>query len=260
LNGGDVGVAGIPQGHGYAYFNVGATGAATGVIRLGDGTQIPMSATLRSNGGLVLFTPLYSGTGSILGTLNLAMGSPVLVQTAGLDWVKLSQSVFTRSYREGFGPLPLKAAGARYTAPTGSTILMNLVPSADNVANAALEFAHGGAPDPASRLNVQVRYSAPALLDPQTPLSNPGKVTLAVNPTTGLITGGFVLSDHDVTTGKALERKPLFYGLIAMDLDGLLYGFGHFQLARMPDNYVTPPTTATTSALLSGSLLLRPLP
>ena len=143
LNAGDVGVAGIPQGHGYAYFNVGATGAATGVIRMGDGSQVPLSATLRSNGGLVLFTPLYGGTGSILGTLNLAPGSPVLVQTAGLNWVKLSQSVFTRSYPAGFGPLPLQAAGARYTVPTGSMIIMNLVSSADDVANAALEFAQG---------------------------------------------------------------------------------------------------------------------
>lgn len=260
LNAGDVGVAGIPQGHGYAYFNVGATGAATGVIRMGDGSQVPLSATLRSNGGLVLFTPLYGGTGSILGTLNLAPGSPVLVQTAGLNWVKLSQSVFTRSYPAGFGPLPLQAAGARYTVPTGSMIIMNLVSSADDVANAALEFAQGGAPDPASRLNVQIRYSAPAVLDPQTLLNNPGKVSLAINPATGLITGGFVLSDHDVTTGKALERKPLFYGLIARDLNGLLFGFGHFQLARMPDNYVVPPTSSTTSALLSGSLLLRPVP
>lgn len=259
-NAGDAGVQSIPQGSGYAFFTVNASGTASGTIRLSDGTQIPVSAALRNNGGLVLFSPLYGTTGSLLGTLNLAAGAPVLVQTSGLNWMKQPQSVATRSYKAGFGPVSLAVSGARYTAPPSGGIVMQLSSTADNVPNAALEFAEGGVPDPAARLNVQLRYTAPAVRDPQTPAVNPGKVSVILNASTGVITGSFVLVDNDPTTGRPLERKPLLYGLVARDMDGVLRGFGHFQLPRLPDNYVVPPTTSTTSPALSGRLLLRPLP
>jgi hypothetical protein len=46
----------------------------------------------------------------------------------------------------------------------------------------------------------------------------------------------------------------------ARDTDGVLRGFGHFQLAKMPDSNIVPATTKDTSPKLSGKVSLRPLP
>jgi len=193
---GDVGDVAVPQGYGFATFTVSSTGTATGTLRLADGVSVPLSTPLRNNGALVIYAPLYTNTGSLLGTLDLAGG---LVSTAGLDWYKSQQPVTstTRSYKDGFGPVVLLAAGALYTTPVSPGILMNLIATADDVPNAGLAFAEGGAPDPANRLDVELRYSSLASRDPQTPLSNPGLVTITAAASTGLFNGSFTLSDLD---------------------------------------------------------------
>jgi hypothetical protein len=259
-NNGDVGQEAIPQGAGYAFFTIGSTGTASGTVRLADGTQFALSTPLRSNGALVIYAPLYGTRGSLLGTLTVTPGAPALVSTGGLDWFKQPITPKTRSYDAGFAATPLSATGARYTAPSGTGIAMGLTPSADNVPNAALEFSQGGAPSPATRLDVQLRYSAIAMRDPQTPASNPGKVTITVTPSSGLLSGSFSLTDTDMTTSNPLIRTTSWNGLIARDIDGVLRGFGHFQLAKTPDNSMMPFTTRDTSPKLSGKVSLRPLP
>jgi len=254
----EVGIESIPQGCGYTFFTISNTGTATGTVRLADGTQFALSASLRSNGSLVLYTPLYRNTGSLLGTLAITPGSPALVSTSGLDWFKDTQVTFTRSYADTFGPVALSATGARYTSP--ADIVMNLATTADDVPNSSLEFSEGGAPSPATRLNVKLRYSKTAIRDLQTPSSNPGNVRISITPSTGLLSGAFSLTDTDTTTGQPLDREPKWYGIIARDLDGVLRGFGHFQLAKMPSNAVFPPTTEDTSPLLSGKVSLLPFP
>jgi hypothetical protein len=42
--------------------------------------------------------------------------------------------------------------------------------------------------------------------------------------------------------------------------DGLLRGFGQFQLPMMPQNAVLPATTPATSPILSGKFILDHLP
>ena len=258
---GDVGDVAVPQGYGFATFTVSSTGTATGTLRLADGVNVPLSTPLRNNGALVIYAPLYTNTGSLLGTLDLAGG---LVSTAGLDWFKSQQPVTstTRSYKDGFGPLALQATGALYTTPVSPGILMNLVATSDDVPNVELTFAEGGTPDPMNRLDVELRYSTPSLRDPQTPLSNPGLVTIATTASTGLFSGNFTLNDPDTTVVPNVLRKRVtaFDGVIARDVDAVLRGFGRFQLAKMPDNLVSPATTLNTSPKLSGRVQLAPLP
>ena len=254
----DVGQEHIPQGAGYTYFTIGSTGIATGIVRLADGTQFILSASLRSNGDLVAYTPLYSSTGSILGSINVAPGSPALVSTTGLTWFKNSQASTVRAYRNTFGPVSLAVAGARYTAP--GMIVMNLPPSADDVPNASLTFADGGAPSPSTRLNILLRYSATAVRDLQTPTSNPGNVTISIPPSNGLLSGRFKLTDTDPTTGLALTRDIPWYGIIARDTDGILRGYGHFQLPKLPSLSDSPPTTQNSTSILSGKVSLLPFP
>lgn len=257
----DIGDVTVPQGHGFATFTVGSTGTATGTLRLADGVNVTLSTPLRYNGALVIYAPLYSNTGSLLGTLDLAGG---LVGTAGLDWFKSQQPATstTRSYKDGFGPVDLLVTGALYSTPLSPDIIMSLTATADDVPNVALTFAEGGAPDPANRLDVDLRYSAPALRDPQTPSPNPGLVTITTTASTGLFSGSFTLSDLDTTvTPHVLRNRVTAYdGVIARDVDAVLRGFGRFQLAKMPDNLVSPATTLSTSPMLSGRVLLAPLP
>lgn len=258
-NAGDVGQEAIPQGAGYTTFTIGSTGTATGSLRLADGTAVTLSTPLRSNGDIVVFAPLYATKGSVLGTINVTTGSPALV-SGTLEWFKQTLTTKTRSYDAGFPAIALNVTGARYTAPLSPQIVMGLTPTADDVPNAALEFSQGAAPDPATRLNVQLRYSAVATRDPQTPASNPGKVTIVVTPSTGLLSGTFSLTDLDTTTSQMLTRPAAWNGVIARDIDGVLRGFGHFQLAKMPDSNIVPATTKDTSPKLSGKVSLRPLP
>jgi len=256
---GDVGDTSVPQAYGYATFTVGATGTASGTIRLADGVNATLSTPLRYDGGLVVFAPLYGNTGSLLGTLNLVGG---LVSTAGLDWSKAQQplSSTTRSYKDGFGPVSLLVTGALYTTPPA--ILMGLSATADDVPNAALTFTEGGAPDPANRLNVELRYSAPNVRDPQTPTPNPGRVSITTATGNGLFSGSFTLSDMDTSVLPNVQRTRVtaYDGVIARDVDAVLRGFGRFQLSKMPDNLLFPVTTLKTSPMLSGRVLLAPLP
>lgn len=255
----DAGQEHIPQGAGYTYFTIGSTGVASGLVRLADGTQFLLSSPLRTNGDLVVYAPLYGNTGSLLGSLKVTPGSPALVGSSGLSWFKDNQpSTMLRTYRSTFGPLSLSVTGARYTSP--SAIVMGLSPSADDVPNASLVFSEGGVPDPSTRLNVLLRYSATAVRDPQTPSSNPGFVTINVTPSNGLLSGSFKLTDTDPTTSLPLPRDVLWYGIVARDTSGVLRGYGHFQLPKLPSLSDSPPTTKNTTSILSGKVSLLPFP
>lgn len=258
----DEGVEAIPQGYGYTIFTLATNGVASGAVRVADGTQFSFSTSLRNIGELALYTPLYLAPGSFHGRFVLTPGSPALLTTTGLTWYKPAQTS-GRSYRAGFGPLSLTGFGAVYTPPPVGTILAGLPASADNVPNAALTFAEGGAPDPATRLNIQFRLTAPGVRDPQTPASNPGKVTMTINPLLGYFTGGFSLTDlaTGATPNVTVTRSVPYYSIIVRDpTDGLLRSFGHFQLPKLPDSNAVPPTTPTTSPLLSGKVMLDRVP
>ena len=253
----------IPQGYGYGYFTIASNGSASGAIRLADGTTATLATSLRLNGDLVIYSVLYSGTGSLLGTVKVTPGSPNLVSSDGLNWYKAPQAATTvRTYRAGFGPLALTVTGGKYTAPTSGHIVMDLNPTADNVSNAQLEFSQGDAPDPATRLNVNFRLTPPAVRDPQTPLSNPGLVTVGITYTNGAFSGSFTLKDTDttVTPNKIITRTVAYYGMITLDSGGAKHGYGAFQLPKMPDNTVSPATTISTSPILSGAVDLAPYP
>ncbi len=255
---GDVGQAHIPQGAGYMYFTIGSTGIASGLVRLADGNQFILSSPLRSNGDLVLYAPLYSNTGSALGSIKVTPGSPAIVSTGNLSWFKDQQPFSVRSYQSTFGPVGLSVTGARYTSP--SAIVMDLTPTADDQPNASLVFSEGEAPSPSSRLNVLLRYSATAVRDPQTPASNPGFVAINITPSTGLMSGSFKLTDTDPTTNLSLTRTVLWNGIISRDTDNVLRGYGHFQLPKLPSLSDSPATTLNTTQILSGKVSLLPFP
>ncbi len=254
----DLHVESIPQGYGYSNFAVSSTGNASGAMRLADGTQFTFSAPLRNINTVVLYATFYGLPGSLMGSLNITPGSPAVVSSIGLYWRKPKQTS-GRSYIDGFDPLPLTAFGAAYSPPPTKTALaLGLSNTLDDVPNASLVFEDGGAPDPGNRLNAKFRFTAPNIRDPQTPAVNNGKVTISINHLTGVITGGFSLMDTDTTVNKPLVRNGLYYGLIVRHpADGVLRGYGNFQLPMMPQNAVHPVTTSSTSPILSGKVTLN---
>jgi len=250
-----------PKGHSVGAFKVSTKGAVSGVIKLADASAaVTLSGIVDESGGVPVFTLLYARTGSLLGTLNI--GASAVLNASSLSWFKHTQTVTTRSYKSGFGPLALETIGRPYVIPPVNGIAMGITGGAGN---AQLLFRDGGAPDPAARLDwteFEIQKGSPAKILP--PASNPGVVKLTVTPgsgttftagTTGSFTGSFKLTDSDtsITPNKPLSRTATFTGMIVDDGTGQK-GYGFFNLAEMPT--ASPKTTATTTKLLSGSVEL----
>lgn len=250
-----------PKGHSIGAFKVSTKGAVSGVIKLADASAaITLSGIVDEGGNLPVFTLLYARTGSLLGKLNI--GASGVLNASSLSWFKHTQTVTTRSYKSGFGPLALEIIGRPYVIPPLNGIAMGLTAGAGN---ARLLFSDGGAPNPASRLDwtvFEIQKGSPAKILP--PASNPGLVKLTVMPgsgttftagTTGGFKGRFMLKDTDasVTPNKPLSRAATFTGMIVDDGTGQK-GYGFFNLAETPT--ASPKTTATTTKLLSGSVEL----
>ena len=260
----DQGQAHIPQGHSHGTFKVSTKGAASGVISLADGTKMTFAAPIAEGGHLPFHSLLYAKTGSAQGLLKLSADAMHrLAVGSEVSWFKQTQARFSRLYPQTFGPLNLGVIGGIYTLPSSTQIAMNLVAGAGN---ARLVFARGGAPDPATRLNMEaleIQPGSPAKM--VFPVSNPGLVKLTVAPGkgtaftaggTGVFKGSFSLSDADtsLTSNKLLKRAATFSGALVDDGTSVK-GYGFFILAQMPT--AEPKTMASTSPQLSGSVLLE---
>ncbi len=254
----EAGMEGIPQGHGFGAFKVAANGATTGVLVLADNTRTTFSGALEQGGSLTLFSPLYKGAGSVLGLLSLDATTGDL-SASEVSWFK---GAVARDlvYGAGFGPLNLDVIGRKYVTPAAAERPMGL---AAGPGNASIQFAQGGAPDPATRLNTDQLDVQAAKVVVGTP--NPGKVKLSIDKgrpgaftpgTSGSFKGSFELTDTDtsVTPNRNLVRKADFQGMIVDD-GTAVKGYGFFLLPKMPT--ASPKTTLATSPRLSGSVELQ---
>ena len=250
----------VPQGHSIGGFKVTSRGVA-GVLKLADNTTVPFSGPLEKNGCLTLYRTLYKNTGSVVGVLNINAGAGSTLSASEVTWLKKRQPEKSRdrNYKAGFGPLDLSVIGGPYTIPAAGSLAMGL--TANAAGNAMLTFAEGGAPNPATNLDVaalEVKEGSPKAVGIVS--ANPGSVTLTVTPgkgtafapgTTGSFKGGFKLSD------PAGNRTASFCGMIVDDGSGP-QGYGFFQLMKLPEAG-PPATTLRTSPILSGNLLLQTL-
>lgn len=254
----------IPQGYGHGGFKVSTKGVASGVIFLADGSKMTFSAPVSEGGYLPFHGLLYSKTGSAQGLLKMDAGvTHRLADTSEVSWFKMTQTRFTRLYSQTFGPLALNVIGGTYSNPSSTQLAMNL---AEGEGNARLVFSQGGAPDPATRLNLsafEIKAGSPAKL--VLPETNPGLVKLSVIPgkgtsfasgKTGVFKGRFTLSDEDtsITPNKLLKRNATFSGTLVDD-GVTVKGYGFFILAQMPT--AEPKTTISKSPQLSGSVLIE---
>lgn len=266
----DVGDQSKPQGTSYASVVVNAlTGSAVVTGKAADGSALTTTAPLSPSGQAIVYTALYTNTGSVHGLVTLAADAG---HTAGgtLTWSKNAQSGTTRSYRAGW-PLPINLAvsGGLYAAPLSPQIVLNLTDGGTGTINALLALSEGGVQLSSTNPNVSLRVkslSTTVMPVNNTSLGNanpnPAGTTLKITASTGAFSGTCTLKD---TAGK---RTVKFFGLIIPDastnadafekLDGI--GAGYFTLNQLPDSNVLPPTTLSNSPILSGQVIVDKLP
>ena len=251
-----VGQVGMPQGSGFVVIVVGKSGSLTVSGRLADGTLLLGGAPLGPLGEVRIFSPLYSTTGSVLWSLQIAddAGHSCL---GSLDWMKgPSSTTTTRLYKAGFGPISLVAVGSLYEPPVVGQIVLGMPPGPEN---ASLLFAEGGIADSSINPNILMEISDrnTPKLPPAGSAANLAKLTFKLYTSTGLFQGTFRLVDTPPGASKAITRDVTYRGMLVPVPDGPDKGLGYFLLPKLPDATAVPSTTTTTSPILSGKVLLQ---
>ncbi len=229
----------IPQGIGYTQLNIPTTskGVATITGQLGDGTVITQSMTLWPDGRVPMFLVLYAKRGSLIGTHIINAGTEVgftdNTVSGTLTWNKTGPSSSAdKVYPSGFPLISLTTDGAKWlkTAP-----LLGLTTARVTFTDAKVEDA---AQFPSLAQTFPITAANAAQFNTA---SNPCKVALTLNATTGLFTGSFTLVDSSVS------RTGSISGVL---LSHRSQGMGRFSL-------VTPPGLPT-STLTGRTIIASP--
>lgn len=252
----------VPGGFGYGSLTIPAKGIGTFDVkgRLPDGSPFICNTFLGPNGEILLFQPLYTQPGSVLGFVAATpdTGSGAGITSVILNWSKPPQSdPAERSYKDGITMQGLVVLGGLYVPPTTTEIPFNL---ADQNDNAFLYFADGGLANSESagfdgglRTVFRLLPGGSAIMPGA--LDNPALTTFTLDRLTGAYSGTFTLTDHDPDTNAVITRLVNYSGLITLNEAGALCP-GFFTLPQLADPTAEPPTTLATSPILTGSVQL----
>ena len=248
-----------PPGYGYGSITVTKDdGSFTVAGKLADGTPITTASFVGPDGQALVFSPLYTNTGSVLGSLTITLkrpsvGNPVPIPnpvSGQLNWKKLtSTNAKERNYKAGFDSITLDCEGGLYTLPAQGQNLKTLPITIAGAANAVLEFIDGG-------LGVHTGFAQllriynPSATGTVNRLQNtaPTPYTVLVttfDSNTGLFGGKFIVPGQ----GTVATRSATFAGQLVPTTD-LLLGVGFSLVPRVP----VAPETGSTSAILSGKV------
>ena len=187
-----------PGGYSFGTVTVDAGGRVSLKATLADGTRLTQSATLSKDGHWPLYVPLYSGSGSVLSWVVFADSSEASF-TGTLNWTK--PAIATEKFYPGGFAVQHELAGSSYSAPTNTT-------------DGVLKFDSG-----------KVRFAAGNLADDfdndvsliNNKVTNLGtnKLTLSINPSSGLFTGSVTTPDGSKTfpfKGAAYQKQNQGWG------------------------------------------------
>jgi hypothetical protein len=200
-----------PQGDGFATLTLTKSGAVTLSCFLADGTRYLASGTLRTDGTVPLFTPLYNKLGVFSGDLAFADLPDSDVSGADFAWFRPAAATGA-AFRAGWpAGLEIAPLGAKYATPAAFDFGQGI---ADVVSgNSSLVFTDG---------LLGGTLTSPVSLDPATgavhlirPATTPG--TLTLTPASGLFSGTFT---HGGVTDK--------YSGILLHKGANQGGFGYF--------------------------------
>ncbi len=242
----DIGLAAIPQGTGFATFNVSLAGTLTAVGKTADGESITSSSFLSSRGEFGAYVPMYKKGGSIQGPLQIQADTQGHFEgnsiTGVMTWLK--PTLAGRTYAAAFGPLDLRVEGA-YLAPASRGNIILGLPAPGRV---SLNFTDAGLADSATDPDLSFGLTDDLKSDLKDAV-NPGKVTFTLNPATGAVSGSFSLTE---TTPPSVRAKIPFRGQVVRLRDGSPKAVGYFLLPQIP----TPGQAANASPILSGGFTL----
>ncbi len=246
----------LPQGNGYGSFTASSTGTLNVVATLADGTTLT-TGTFVGPLGEVLMHQASTTADTVVGFVTITPGSApgytdsTLVGT--VDWSRKQQAATQRTYRDAFGPVDLTVVGGRYVVPSTTAIVMGLLDKPDN---AQVRFVSGGIDDSPPVPDITARIKPGGTVTPPLTVNNPRGTTLTVLPASGSFSGGFVLVDNNtVMPTTKVTRIVSYRGLIVSEA-GVLRGYGHFLLPKLP-SAGPPSTSTTTSPILSGQVVLE---
>lgn len=256
---GELGNTAIPQGHGFGSFTISVSGPLTVSGKVADGTAFTASTFAGPNGEIVVFKPLYANKGSVLGQLTVTADAPsafVNNSLAGIvSWSRVAQtSASARTYKAGFEPVELDAQGGKYMAPASGRNFLDKLDAPDN---ARLTFTGGGLDLAALFPDVTFRLgNTNAVIMPTAGgTANQARATFVPVPATGSFSGKFTLMDPDpLNAAKTVSRVVTYQGLVLRHATGERTGHGYFLLPQLAQPTASPPTTATTSPILSGDV------
>jgi hypothetical protein len=230
----------LPEGSGFGSAIVAKSGIVTLVIKLPDGGSVTNSSGMGFSGDFVVYSQLYTGTGSIVGQLVIAQDLKHSM-TGDLDWYKQPQiKPSERLYKLGFGPVTVAVEGGLYLPPTISQIIVGL-PIAEK--NAELKFIKRG---PNALVNLtglpnpivfKIDSNNKPILPKYPSVENPNQVTLLVNPLTGTFSGRFLYSPKTTEGSKNLTSVVVYEGVL---VSSLKKGLGYFLLPELPIGITSP--------------------
>jgi hypothetical protein len=204
-----------PAGAGYATIKVVASGAASIAGKLGDGTAFTASGYVKTDGSFALYTTLpYKKPGTLLGTI-VFQGIPGESDCLGsLTWTKPAQTTVQR-YQAGFSTLPT-LVGGRYVPPAKGE---NAIDFGQQPITAADFGAVAG--DLPGRFDDHISISNASVVHETSSLTD--KLTVKINPATGLITGSFTTNFFASPTGQ--KNITVTLGGAIVQKQGIAGGF-----------------------------------
>lgn len=246
----------LPQGDGYGSFTVSSTGTLNVTATLADGTTLTTGTFIGPLGEVLMHQPSTTAD-TVVGFVTITPGSAPGYTDSTLagtvDWSRKQQVATQRTYRDAFGPVDLTVVGGRYVAPSTTAIVMGLLDRPDN---AQVRFVSGGIDDSPPLPDITARIKPGGTVTPPLTVNNPRGTTLTVLPASGSFSGGFVLVDNNtVMPTTKVTRIVSYRGLIVSEA-GVLRGYGHFLLPKLP-SAGPPSTSTTTSPILSGQVVLE---
>ncbi len=256
----DKGLVSIPQGSGFATFNISLAGVITTVGRTADGETFTSASFLSNAGDFWAYSPLYKNGGSILSyqssqsNQSIQEGLKLAEDTGGLfannfvsgelTWNK--PKISGRAYATNFGPIKLRAAGG-YLAPANKGSIVLGLPDPGNV---NLRFTDGGLASSAIDPDMSFIFTDSNTIDLKNAI-NPGKVAITLNTATGGVAGSFNLTEP--TTPPLVRSKVAFQGQVVRLSNGSHKAVGYFMLPQIP----AQGQAATATAILSGGFNLQ---
>lgn len=252
----------VPAGDGYLTAVVGLNGAITLGGKLADGTAITGSALLGESPALpggaaaaaLMHVPLYTGTGSVHGSLEFTPTPEGLTLIGAASWLKKPQAALTvRAYRSGFSA-DTTIEGWQWVTPPATGNALQIALGDDNV-----EISVSGGEIELAQLytNLNRTFTLPAsnIGNFGTFVMNITATAIRITAATGQFTGSFILGDPDgYNPTKRVTRVVNMEGVVVPGPNGN-FGSGFFLLPKLQadaDHPALPALPATGTTQLSG--------